>query len=127
MDPQANGNTSHGLQTRIFGTHGELVTDGTTLTLHACNTRVPEKLPLEYLDASGALVGHDGGDFGLIDAFVRAVATNDPTPLLSGARESLASHLMVFAAEHARRTSTVVDFDAFCAMHNVPADLAAIK
>ena len=111
-------------QTRIFGTHGELITDGITLTLHDFRTRKAEDIQFKLVDEGGALVGHDGGDFGLIDAFITAVATGNPAPLLSGARESLASHLMVFAAEHARRTGTVVDFAAFCAAHNVPADLA---
>ena len=111
-------------QTRIFGTHGELVTDGRTLSLHEFVTRTTHAIPFKDADGEGGLAGHDGGDFGLIHAFVTAVATNDPTILLSGARESLASHLMVFAAERARRTGTVVDFAAFCAEHGVSPTLA---
>jgi len=51
--------------------------------------------------------GHGGGDYGLMDAFVSAVAANDPSLILSGPRESLESHLMVFAAERARREGRV--------------------
>jgi len=112
------------VQSRIFGTHGELVTDGRTLSLHNFATATTSTLPLyEYGSDEAQGWGHDGGDFGLIDAFVAAVATNDASMLLSGARESLASHLMVFAAEHARRTGTVVDFAAFCEEHGVPPEL----
>ena len=52
-------------------------------------------------DAAG---GHDGGDFGVMAAFVSAVATGDPSTIRSGARESLESHLMAFAAERSRVT-----------------------
>jgi len=39
---------------------------------------------------------------------VAAVATGDPKKILSGSRETLESHLMVFAAEKARLTRRVV-------------------
>ena len=50
----------------------------------------------------------DGGDYFLIEAFVDAVAAQDPTKILSGPQESLTSHAMVFAAEKARRIGQVV-------------------
>jgi hypothetical protein len=55
------------------------------------------------------LGGHGGGDAGLMASFVDAVATSDPTRILSGPEESLETHLMVFAAETARREHRVVD------------------
>jgi hypothetical protein len=51
--------------------------------------------------------GHSGGDAGLMDAFTGAVATGQPELIMSGPRESLASHLSVFAAERARLNGTV--------------------
>jgi hypothetical protein len=51
--------------------------------------------------------GHGGGDAGLMDAFTEAVATGNPGAIRSGPRESLASHLAVFAAERARLNGTV--------------------
>ena len=51
--------------------------------------------------------GHDGGDAGLMEAFTAAVATGDRAMIKSGPRESLASHLAVFAAERARLNGTV--------------------
>ena len=44
-----------------------------------------------------------------MDAFVSAVATGSPAPLLSGPDETLESHRMAFAAERARREHRVVD------------------
>ena len=57
---------------------------------------------------TGALVGHGGGDYFLIKAFVQAIATGDRSHILSGPDDTLESHLMVFAAERARREGRVV-------------------
>ena len=54
-----------------------------------------------------AAEGHGGGDAGLMDAFTAAVATGNRELISSGPRESLASHLAVFAAERARLNGTV--------------------
>ena len=63
-------------------------------------------LPSFDVDIHG---GHGGGDYGLMDAFLRAVAENDPSCILSGPDETLDSHLMVFAAERARIEHRVID------------------
>ena len=52
--------------------------------------------------------GHGGGDYGLMQAFVAAVAAKDPGRILSGPQETLETHLSVFAAERSRREGTVV-------------------
>lgn len=51
---------------------------------------------------------HDAGDTGLMDAFIGAVSADEPSRVLSGAPESLRTHLAVFAAERARETASVV-------------------
>ena len=43
-----------------------------------------------------------------MDSFVRAVAKDDPSQVLTGPEETLESHLIVFAAEKARRENRVV-------------------
>jgi len=60
--------------------------------------------PAGAMNAAG---GHGGGDAGLMDAFISAVATGNRALITSGPRESLASHLAVFAAERARLNGTV--------------------
>ena len=93
-------------RTRIMGTHGCLDGDGATLTLTDFRTGRVESLdPAGGADAGG---GHDGGDFGVIGAFVDAVATGDASLIRSGPHESLESHLMAFAAEQSRATGATV-------------------
>lgn len=99
---------SGGRRTSIFGTRGEIYGDDRKLWITDFLTDKTEVIDTSEHDAmlSG---GHGGGDTGLMDAFIRAVSTNDPSGLLSGPDETLESHLMVFAAEQARRENRVVD------------------
>ncbi|GAB7038365.1 MULTISPECIES: Gfo/Idh/MocA family protein [Catenuloplanes] len=99
-------------QTRLFGTHGMLTGDGVRVRLHDFRTDT-----VTVLDSTGdapatgdptAGGGHGGGDAGVMNAFVTAVATGDPAHIRSGPAESLAAHLAVFAAEEARHTGRVV-------------------
>ncbi|WHW83237.1 hypothetical protein PXV97_03060 [Citrobacter freundii] len=43
-----------------------------------------------------------------MDRFIHAVMANDQNMILSGPDESLESHLMVFAAERARKENSLV-------------------
>ena len=95
-------------RTSIFGTRGEIYGDGQKIHLFDFLTEETRVIDTTSSDASLA-GGHGGGDYGLMDAFIRAVAANDPGGLLSGPEETLESHLMVFAAEQARRENRVVD------------------
>jgi predicted dehydrogenase len=95
-------------KTRIFGTRGELYGNGETIEHFDFLTDQTQVISTETADAS-ILGGHGGGDYGLMDRFVAAVANQDPSLILSGAAESLESHRMVFAAERARRDHQVVD------------------
>ncbi|KRV50626.1 oxidoreductase [Wenjunlia vitaminophila] len=93
-------------QTRIFGSHGWLRGDGERVTVQDFRTG---EVTVHELGASGsnAADGHGGGDAGLVEAFVRAVATGDASVVRSGTAVSLGSHLAAFAAERARRSGTV--------------------
>jgi len=101
-----------GRRTSVFGTRGEIYGDGSKIRIHdflTNSTRVMDTdtgSPLE-------LEEHGGGDYWLMDAFVTAVAQNDPTLILSGPEETLESHLMVFAAEKSRLEKRVVIRDEF--------------
>jgi predicted dehydrogenase len=94
--------------TRLFGTHGELEGDGETVRVHDFLTGTDEVLAARTPGDHTAAGGHGGGDWGLMDAFVRAVATGDRSHVLTGAQASLEAHLAVFAAERARREGVVV-------------------
>ncbi|MEV0902084.1 Gfo/Idh/MocA family oxidoreductase [Actinoplanes sp. NPDC049802] len=94
-------------RTRIFGSHGSLEGDGVTLTLTDFRDGSRRDVPVVAGDGTAA-GGHGGGDAGLIRAFVDAVATRDQSLLGSGARASLDSHRVVWAAERSRLTGAVV-------------------
>jgi predicted dehydrogenase len=99
-------------RTRLFGTHGELEGDGETARVHDFLTGTTEVLSARAPGDASAAGGHGGGDWGLMDAFTRAVAAHDPTPILSGPRASLEAHLAVFAAERARLEGVVATVPA---------------
>jgi len=92
--------------TRIFGTRGELYGDGSKIEHFDFLTDRTEMIDTQAPDGS-ILGGHGGGDYGLMQSFVGAVADHDPSKVLSGPEESLETHLMVFAAERARKEGTV--------------------
>ncbi|MFE4918838.1 Gfo/Idh/MocA family protein [Streptomyces sp. NPDC056661] len=94
-------------QTRIFGTRAELRGDGEHLRVYDFLTRTEELIDLGTEGTMDAAGGHGGGDAGLMDAFVAAIATEDPGLVKSGPQESLTSHLTVLAAERARHNNTV--------------------
>ncbi len=94
-------------ETRIFGTRGELTGDGRYIHYYNFVTDKTETIDTEAADPS-IMGGHGGGDYHLMDHFIRAVAENNPQWILSGPDETLASHLLVFAAERARREGKVV-------------------
>jgi predicted dehydrogenase len=93
-------------RTTIFGTRGELSCDGHTIRLHDFLSDTTQVI--DVIVQNQGVGAHAGGDYGLMDAFVSAVASNDPSLIRSGPGESLESHLMVFAAEQARREGRVV-------------------
>jgi predicted dehydrogenase len=51
--------------------------------------------------------GHGGGDDGVVTAFLEAVRKGDPAAVKTGPDVSLESHLIVFAAERARKNGRV--------------------
>ncbi len=95
-------------ETRIFGTRGELFGDGRRLELYDFLTDRTETLDTGVAADGSIVTGHGGGDAGLMEAFVSAVASGDPSLIRSGPAESLETHLMVFAAEEARREARVM-------------------
>jgi len=96
-------------ETRIFGTRGEIRGDGSTIEVHEFLTDRTETIRTAVVSDGSIVTGHGGGDARLMERFVAAVAAGDPARILSGPTESLETHLMVFAAEAARREGRVVD------------------
>src|SRR5213596_2191603 len=91
-------------RTRIMGSRGFLEGDGNRLTITDFVTGEVES----FDTGADARDGHDGGDFGVMGAFLDAVSIGDWSLVRSGPRESLESHLMAFAAERSRLTGLPV-------------------
>jgi predicted dehydrogenase len=97
-----------GRKTSIFGTRGEIYGDGSKITLTDFLTDSTEVIDTGT-DASATSGDHAGGDYEFMKSCIAAIGENDPSKILSGPSETLESHLMVFAAERARRENSVVD------------------
>ncbi len=94
-------------KTTLFGTRGQLTGDGNSIEIYDFLTDKVEKIEVSAT-GSGIFGGHGGGDNGLMDSFIQAVAARDASKILSGPCETLESHLMVFAAEKSRIDGQVV-------------------
>ncbi|XP_029290917.1 uncharacterized protein LOC115010486 isoform X2 [Cottoperca gobio] len=97
-------------KTTIYGSRGELSCDGHEvrvfdfLTQRSTKHTAKSGAPRDFVSMSG----HGEADYHLMDAFVSAVANNDPSLIRSGPEETLLSHLLVFEAERSRLESRVV-------------------
>ncbi|MGP3961751.1 Gfo/Idh/MocA family protein [Nonomuraea sp. 3N208] len=94
--------------TKFFGTRGQLTGDGRFIHVYDFVTERTTTIDTAK-DGSSAAEGHAGGDAALVRAFVDALHQGRPELILSGIAESVDSHLVVFGAERARHTGTVVE------------------
>ncbi|XP_078725660.1 putative oxidoreductase YteT [Lampetra fluviatilis] len=96
-------------KTTIYGTKGELHCEGAgPVRVYDFLSESSAHHPAASAAASTRLCGHGGADFFLVDAFISAVAKKEPSLILTGPGETLKSHLLVFAAERARRENRVI-------------------
>lgn len=63
--------------------------------------------------------GHSGADRHIIDGFLRAIERNDQSQITTTIPESVTTHMLTFAAEHARLSASVVDVAGFAREHGV--------
>jgi predicted dehydrogenase len=101
--------TNRPRMTHIFGTMGEIYCDGSIIRVTDFRTRETRTIDVTAPAADDPLLsGHSGGDAGLMNDFITAVATWDDHWISGTAAEALAAHELVFAAERARREGRVV-------------------
>jgi predicted dehydrogenase len=96
-------------ETRIFGTRGEIFGDGQRIEVHDFLIDQTRTIHTDVVSDGTMATGHGGGDGRLMERFIAAVAADDPTLISTGPTDSLETHLLVFAAEQARREGRVVD------------------
>lgn len=103
-----------GRRTTIFGTRGNIVTEEERIFIFDFPTNQTEEITLDVPDDGSPLTGHGGGDSGVMDSFIGAVSAHAADQILSGIEASLASHLVVFAAEKSRRSNQTVKVEYGC-------------
>ena len=69
------------------------------------------KFPDQVVPNGSKMLTHGGADFFLVAKFLKAIANQDPTLVLTGIKDSLRSHKLVFAAEKSRLNSTIETVD----------------
>ncbi|XP_070207390.1 putative oxidoreductase YteT isoform X2 [Littorina saxatilis] len=98
-------------EVKVYGTKGEITCDAShfpKVEVFDFLTQRKREVECRSQGAMGRLSGHGGGDYLLIDSFVQALRTGKENLVLTGADDTLASHLLVFAAEKARKDDCVV-------------------
>ncbi|KAL6482883.1 hypothetical protein MHYP_G00077550 [Metynnis hypsauchen] len=96
-------------KTSICGSRGELSYNGKEINVFDFLTQTSTK-HTAHKNIPGAfyLGPHGVADYHLVDAFISAVASEDPLLIKSGPKETLASHRLVFEAERARLENRIV-------------------
>ncbi len=89
---------------RVHGTEGELSFDEAQITVRTFADGNMETIALGH--ESG---GHGGGDWRVVNSWLRAIRENDPSFILTNVQESLRTHTIVFAAEQSRREQRMVE------------------
>ena len=91
-------------RTSIFGSSGQMTTDGSTVEVYDFLRR-----QTATYDVTGDGSGHGGGDGAMLAAFLDALRLGEPEQFPSHGEASLATHRIVFAAERARTSGSVVE------------------
>ncbi len=97
-------------RTTVFGSLGELFGDGEKLFYYSYLTGKTENVEIPLPEVPDH---HGGGDYYLVRAFVDAVLSRDTSQIVTGPEISLETHYLVFAAEIARKTGTIVKMKEF--------------
>lgn len=99
---------------RLHGTRGDIDFEQNRIEIREFGSDTTETMQFANSDE-----GHRDGDYHIIERFVRGVETGNQTLVTTSIPESVSSHVVTFAAEHARLTGTVVDVGLFAARNGV--------
>ncbi len=94
-----------GRRTRVMGSLGDLVGDENQLLITEFGSGEQELWKVE--EHAEITSGHAGGDYGLVNDWLRAVDAQDANLLTSTLAASMESHLMGFMAEKSRYEGTI--------------------
>lgn len=103
-----------GRRIRIMGTKGELVGGmrDDFIEVYDFLTKTKEKIKYtETLTSQSLVGGHGGGDLGIISTLTDVIDSNDL--VACDLENTVANHLIAFAAEESRLTGKVIDLDEY--------------
>ncbi|KAL9057152.1 MAG: hypothetical protein Q9162_002480 [Coniocarpon cinnabarinum] len=105
---------------RVYGSLGEVTYDSRTIRVYDFASGAAEEFSPTQTDFNDPIASHGGGDTGLAQQFIGAVCAveHEGMPVDRAQKQYLGctpedvlrSHAMVFAAEEARKSKTVVDW-----------------
>jgi predicted dehydrogenase len=93
-------------KTLVFGTRGEI--RGDIANIEVYDFLSGERRSIDATPPETQKGGHWDGDANVLKAFLAAIASGDTRGILSGAEETLETHLTVFAAEQSRREGRTI-------------------
>jgi len=97
-------------KTIINGTMGELMGDMHSLVYTSFKTGKTEQIEFNSGDVTAG-GGHGGGDYGLMDNFLEAVAKKDQSLIVTSPIDSLDSHIMAFRTEESRLQNKTISIN----------------
>lgn len=101
-------------RSRVHGTEAELEFDQDTIVVRDFASGNITKQ--EFGSIAGS---HGGADLRILDGFLRAVEERDQRLITTTIPESVTTHAVTFAAEHARASGSVVEIDSFAAERSI--------
>jgi predicted dehydrogenase len=99
--------TTGSRRTRVMGTMGEAMGDTRYITIENFRNRQKETIDTKLAE-TGISSGHGGGDYGLMEAFIKAVQHHDASLIASPLAVSMESHKIGFEAERSRLERRIV-------------------
>lgn len=94
----------------LMGTHGQIIGDMEEGIIKLYDFVTGNEETIEIHVSAG---GHGGSDLALVKDFTAQVASDGDEKGLTGAQQSVESHLMALAAEEARKRHCVIDFEQY--------------
>ena len=101
-----------GRKIRIHGSEGEVAFDESSITLKSFTENNTERIEI-----GAETGGHGGGDWRVVNNWLRAIREHNPALILTDTQESLRTHSIVFAAEQSRREGRMVELAELAASH----------
>lgn len=99
--------TTGSRRTRVMGTMGEVTGDTRYITVENFRNRKKETIDTKLAE-TGISSGHGGGDYGLMQAFIKAIQHQDASLIASSLEVSMESHKIGFEAERSRLERRIV-------------------